>query len=158
MKLKRVNLYWLYTASTVKISDYRSYDKIVSNREKTTSIGEREKGSLYYLVQFLLENGCIGCEGSLFSRLYNTKPVSFVLCGGGRFEAQLGTAADAATTTIFRIQEVKGNSVILQLIDYTGETPTCTTYTVILDLDCVCGIQCYSPILCTLCNEVNTNS
>ena len=108
--------------------------------------------------EVLLENGCIGCEGSLFSRLYNTKPVSFVLCGGGRFEAQLGTAADAATTTIFRIQEVKGNSVILQLIDYTGETPTCTTYTVILDLDCVCGIQCYSPILCTLCNEVNTNS
>ena len=27
--------------------------------------------------EVLLENGCIGCEGSLFSRLYNTKPVSF---------------------------------------------------------------------------------
>ena len=108
--------------------------------------------------EVLLENGCIGCEGSLFSRLYNTKPVSFILCGGGRFEAQLGTVATASTTTIFRIQEVKGNSVILQLIDYTSETPTCTTYTAILDLDCVCGIQCYSPILCTLCNETNTTS
>lgn len=103
--------------------------------------------------EVLLENSCIGCEGSLFSRLYNTKPVSFILCGGVRFEALLGTAPDAGTTTFFRIQEVKGNSVILQLIDYTGDTPVCTNFTIILDLDCVCGIQCYSPILCALCNE-----
>ena len=107
--------------------------------------------------EVLLENGCIGCEGSLFSRLYNTKPVSFILCGGTRFEAQLDTTATAATTTIFRIQEIKGNSVILQLIDYSADTPTCTNYTIILDLDCVCGIQCYPPILCTLCNEINNN-
>lgn len=106
--------------------------------------------------EVLLENNCIGCEGSLFSRLYNTKPVSFILCGGSRFEAALGTATDAATTTCFRIQEVKGNSVILQLIDYSGDTPSCTNYTIILDLDCVCGIQCYSPILCTLCNNNDT--
>lgn len=58
MKLKRVNLYWLYTASSIKISDYRCYDKIVSNRDKTTSVGEREKGSLYYLVDYLLEHNC----------------------------------------------------------------------------------------------------
>lgn len=103
--------------------------------------------------EVLLENSCIGCEGSLFSRLYNTKPVSFILCNGARFEAQLGTATDAATTTIFRIQEIKCNSVILQLIDYSGETPVCASYTTILDLDCVCGIQCYSPITCTLCNN-----
>ncbi len=53
--------------------------------------------------EVLLENSCIGCEGSLFSRLYNTKPVSFILCGGTRFEAQLDTTVDAPTTTIFRI-------------------------------------------------------
>ena len=71
-----------------------------------------------------------------------------------RFEALLGTEPTASTTSFFRIQELKGNSVILQLIDYSGETPVCTNFTIILDLDCVCGIQCYSPILCTLCNEV----
>ncbi len=107
--------------------------------------------------EVLLENSCIGCEGSLFSRLYNTKPVSFILCGGVRFEALLGTEPTASTTSFFRIQEIKGNSVILQLIDYSGETPVCTNFTIILDLDCVCGIQCYSPILCTLCNEVAAN-
>ncbi len=103
--------------------------------------------------EVLLENNCIGCEGSLFSRLYNTKPVSFVLCGGARFEAPLDSTATAATTTVFRIQEVKGNCAILQLIDNYGTTPTCTSFTVILDLDCVCGMQCYAPITCTLCNE-----
>ena len=107
--------------------------------------------------EVLLENSCIGCEGSLFSRLYNTKPVSFILCGGTRFEAQLDTTVDAPTTTIFRIQEIKGNCVVLQLIDYSGDTPVCTNFTTILDLECVCGIQCYPPILCTLCNDVNNN-
>lgn len=105
--------------------------------------------------EVLLENNCVGCEGSLFSRLYNTKPVSFVLCGGTRFGALVSTAADAATTTYFRIQEIKGNCVILQLIDYTGEAPVCLPNTIVLDLDCVCGIQCYAPITCTLCNENN---
>ena len=104
--------------------------------------------------EVLLENSCVGCEGSLFSRLYNTKPVSFILCSGARFEAPLGTAADAATTNFFRIQEIKCNSVILQLIDYSGDTPVCSNYTAILDLDCVCGIQCYSPISCALCNNI----
>lgn len=105
--------------------------------------------------EVLLENNCVGCEGSLFSRLYNTKPVSFILCSGARFEAQLGPLATDPTTTFFRIQELKGNSVILLLIDYSGETPTCSSNTIILDLDCVCGIQCYAPITCTLCNEAN---
>ena len=104
--------------------------------------------------EVLLENSCVGCEGSLFSRLYNTKPVTFILCGGTRFEAQLTPQTDT-TTTYFRIKELKGNSVILQLIDYTGDTPVCLQNTIILDLDCVCGIQCYSPITCTLCNENN---
>ena len=104
--------------------------------------------------EVLLENSCVGCEGSLFSRLYNTKPVTFILCSGTRFEAQLTPQPDT-TTTYFRIKELKGNSVILQLIDYTGDTPVCLQNTIILDLDCVCGIQCYSPITCTLCNENN---
>lgn len=104
--------------------------------------------------EVLLENNCIGCEGSLFSRLYNTKPVSFILCGGARFEAPLTTAVDSPTTAIFRIQEIKGNCVVLQLIDYSGDTPVCTNFTTILDLECVCGLQCYLPILCELCNDV----
>lgn len=133
--------------------------------DKPTSVTTtcKSKNFLYETVkkidqiqkEVLLENNCIGCERSLFSRLYNTKPVSFILCGGERLTAPLGTGDTAVSTSIFRIQEIKGDSVILQLIDYSGESPVCTNYTVIFDLDCACGIQCYAPISCTLCNETN---
>ena len=58
MSYQSVNLYYLYTASSVNIKDFRIYEKILSNRLKSTSLGEREKGSLYYLVDLLLQNGC----------------------------------------------------------------------------------------------------
>ena len=45
------NLYYLYTASKVGIASYRLYDKVLSKREKVVNIGDREKGSLYYLVK-----------------------------------------------------------------------------------------------------------
>ena len=58
MSYKYVNLYYLYTAASVSIKDYRIYEKILSNRLKPTSLGEREKGSLFHLVDVLLENDC----------------------------------------------------------------------------------------------------
>lgn len=138
---------------------------MICDKAIPTTVPAQTKNFIYETVkridqiqkEVLLENNCIGCEGTLFSRLYNTKPVSFTLCSGTRFAAATGTEATAATTTYFRIQEVKGNYVILQLIDYTGDTPTCLNLTTILSLDCVCGMQCYAPILCTLCNEQNDN-
>lgn len=136
---------------------------ICDNKTASVTVSTQTRNFIYETVkridqiqkEVLLENNCIGCEGSLFSRLYNTKPVSFMICNGERFTAQLGPLATDPTTTFFRIQELKGNTVILQLIDYTTDTPTCTNYTAILDLDCVCGLQCFSPITCTLCNEAN---
>lgn len=56
--MRSVNLYHLYTSAKVKISEYRNYEKILSNRTKITNLGEREKGSLYYLVSHLLSNNC----------------------------------------------------------------------------------------------------
>jgi len=129
----------------------------VTNQTNKNCIFETVRRIDQIQKEVLLENNCIGCEGSLFSRLYNTKPVSFILCSGARFNAQLTTAVDAPTTTVFRIQEVKGNCVVLQLIDNSGDTPVCTNFTTILNLDCVCGIQCYSPILCELCSDITAN-
>ena len=56
--MRSVNLYHLYTSAKVKIAEYRNYEKILSSRKKITNLGEREKGSLYYLVSYLLDNGC----------------------------------------------------------------------------------------------------
>ena len=58
MSYSDINLYYLYTASRLNISDYRVYEKILSNRNTITNLGEREKGSLYYLVDLLLDCGC----------------------------------------------------------------------------------------------------
>lgn len=135
---------------------------MICDKASSTTTSTQSKNFIYETVkridqiqkEVLLETNCIGCEGTLFSRLYNTKPVSFTLCSGERFSAVTGTEATATTTTYFRIQEIKGNFVILQLIDYSTDTPTCLNLTTILDLSCVCGMQCYAPILCTLCNEV----
>ena len=55
MSYQPVNLYYLYTASKVSIVDYRNYEKLLSSRAKKTNLGEREKGSLYYLVDLLLK-------------------------------------------------------------------------------------------------------
>ena len=55
MSYQPVNLYYLYTASKVNITDYRNYEKLLSNRSKVTNLGEREKGSLYFLVELLLK-------------------------------------------------------------------------------------------------------
>lgn len=134
---------------------------MICDKPTSVTVTSQSKNFIYETVrkidqiqkEVLLENNCTGCEGSLFSRLYNTKPVAFTLCSGELFTAQLGTVANAGTTSYFRIKEIKGNSVILQLIDYSGDTPTCVNFTAILDLDCVCGIQCFEPINCTLCGE-----
>ena len=56
--MKSVNLYHLYTSAKIKIGEYRNYEKILSSRTYLTNLGEREKGSLFYLVSFLLENKC----------------------------------------------------------------------------------------------------
>ena len=46
MSYQPVNLYYLYTASKVNITDYRIYEKLLSNRSKVTNLGEREKNIL----------------------------------------------------------------------------------------------------------------
>lgn len=55
MSYQHVNLYYLYTASKVSIKDYCLYEKLLSNRLKPTNLGEREKCSLFFLVDLLLQ-------------------------------------------------------------------------------------------------------
>lgn len=95
-----------------------------------------------------LQNTCEGCEGSLFATMYNTRPVSFYLCQGTLFSAI--NPDDQTTTTLFRIEDVRDDGVILRLL-IPGDEVICTNYTVILNLDCACGMQCFAPICCDEC-------
>lgn len=53
MSVVAVNLYDLACAAFLSIDDYRKYEKIQSQREKATHLGEREKKSLSILVSLL---------------------------------------------------------------------------------------------------------
>lgn len=99
-------------------------------------------------------NELSGCDSPLVGRISDTRPVSFTLCSGALFEVQL-TAPNTGETTLFRIEELRGNCVVLRLL-VEGETAiTCTNQTCVLDLCCVCAIQCFEPINCLLCNNTN---
>jgi hypothetical protein len=102
------------------------------------------------------ETGCTGCNDLLVSQttFFNTKPVIFRFGNGEAFTALAGTVE----TNTFRIQELRGSVVILRLLtldDTTGEY-TCTNNTVLLDLDCVCSLQCLAPINCPCCANAAT--
>ncbi len=101
--------------------------------------------------EVLMENSTTGCDGPLISRLYDTKPVSFGLCGGTRLSAYVGYTG--GTTELFRIEEVRGTDVVLRLLVNTEGTVTCTEYTCILDTNCCCSMQCFDPVNCEIMNN-----
>lgn len=100
-----------------------------------------------------IQNSCEGCESSLFSTLYNTKPVTFYLCSGATFSVVLPTDT-TVSTTLFRIEDIREDGVILRLLVTGDGGTTCTNATAILDLDCVCGMQCFPPICCEECTRI----
>ena len=98
-----------------------------------------------------LQTACEGCEGSLVTTFYNTKPVTFYLSGGATFTVTV--PLDGGTTSVFRIEEVRGDSVVLRLLVADADTFTCTNYTVILRMECICALQCFPPICCDTCTR-----
>ena len=100
-----------------------------------------------------VQNLCEGCEGSLISAFYNTKPIIVYLSNGTPLTVNIPEQATLTPTTIFRIENIKNDAVILRLIDSSTETLTCTNYTIILNIDCICALQCLAPICCELCNS-----
>lgn len=103
-----------------------------------------------------VNTACEGCEGSLVSSFFNTKPVTFYLRGGNKFEVTIPDTN--LTTTFFRIENVKNDSVILRLLEIENHCSSfiCTNFTVVLTIDCICAIQCFQPICCPECTKCPT--
>ncbi len=99
--------------------------------------------------EVFLENDCIGCDGGLLSRMYNTKPISLTMCCGSALEQKVGLTGN--TTDLYRIEEVRGTDVILRLLVNDCGQITCTPYTCIFDVNCCCCLQCFEPINCGPC-------
>lgn len=105
-------------------------------------------------------NTCITCETSLVTSANNTIPVTFTLCGNSLFESIL--EMPATLTSYYRIEAVRDRRfVTLRLLEAVEVeetyTLTATDYTCILDLRCVCAMQCFAPITVTTCVRSTTS-
>lgn len=99
----------------------------------------------------LIEEECDNCEGGLMFKLFNTKPVILYLCKGEAFKAEIPGHEEC--TKYFRIQEVKGECVVLRLLVKECEKWICTNFTITLKVSCICAIQCLPPICCKECKS-----
>lgn len=98
----------------------------------------------------LVSNANALCESCLVSAMYNTKPLSLFV-NNTIFEANVGLTT--TTTQYFRVEEVRGNdTVVLRLLVLDDGALTCTNYTVVVNIACICCIQCFGAINCNLTN------
>jgi hypothetical protein len=98
--------------------------------------------------EHLRENDCVGCGGPLIAKVFDTKPIVFTLCNDEKFTAFFGLSAER--TDLFRVEEVMRDCVLLRLLKRDGGCVRCTKFTAILNLDCICAIQCFEPINCRI--------
>lgn len=98
------------------------------------------------------ENSCVTCANSLVSFQNNTLPISFIMRSGGYLTTNL--SLDNETTTIYyKIEAVRScRYVTLRKLENISATLQATPQTLIVDLECVCAIECHSPIQTTNCN------
>lgn len=95
----------------------------------------------------ITNNNLSRCDNCMINMMYNTKPIAIYLCGGARLTIDNGDT----TVNLFRIEEVRGNdTVVLRLLEDTDGTITCTTQTFVMRIECICVIQCFNPINCTI--------
>lgn len=104
-------------------------------------------------VCFEEEERCNPCDKSLIKKQFDTIPVSFFSCSGSPFEAFLEPGNEMEKTSLFRIECIRDcRFVTLRLIERKEVNCKvklkCTDLTCILDLECVCCIQCFDPIDC----------
>lgn len=101
----------------------------------------------------IINNSLTTCDNCLVNAMFNTKPIN-IYCGCTQFVVTL----DGVEYSFFRVEEVRGtDTVVLRLLDSTGEEITCTTETIILNINCICGIKCNPAINCTLtCFQAST--
>lgn len=94
----------------------------------------------------IIANTLSNCENCMISPMYNTKPIA-IYCNCNRFTAEAGIGGPAAT--LFRVEEVRDSeTVLLRLLVTNGTEVTCTNFTIVMRISCICSIQCYDPMNC----------
>lgn len=101
-------------------------------------------------IQLINENSCNTC---IFSPMFNTKPIAVYTCNG-RLEVPT-TITEEETAAFFRVENINGDeTVVLRLLTLVDGVLTCTGNTITIRISCICGIQCFDSINCTLCGDM----
>jgi hypothetical protein len=124
----------------------------LSTTSTSTAVGRNSIADLLRRINEMQKAATVAnansvCDNCLISPMYNTKPIAVYLGCGNRFEAAVGQTG--TTANLFRVEDVRGDdTVVLRLLQNVNQEVTCTTYTVVVRISCICCIQCFDPINC----------
>lgn len=96
----------------------------------------------------VMDSLCVGCTGNLITKVFDTRPITFTLQSNAKFTAFINFTDE--TTSLFRVEDIQGDFVLLRLLEKNGGCVTCTNQTAILDLNCCCCIQCFDAVKCNI--------
>ena len=105
----------------------------VANNENRSSIYTLLKRIDQLQKDVILNNLRNGCENCSLGSLNNTKPIS-IYNSVGMFSATLDSA-NTTNTTLFRVEEVNGETVVLRLLQNIDGVITCTDFTIVYNID-----------------------
>ena len=133
--------------------DTRNNDQVSNRNLRNNNICETLRRIEQVQKEALLASACgrdlTSCDSSLIAAVFNTKPIS-IYTSEGIFEATVGP--NGPFTRLFRVEDVKGcDVVVLRLLTLENGVYTCTPYTFIFKIDCICCLQCFDPTNCPIC-------
>lgn len=96
----------------------------------------------------IMDSLCIGCTGNLITKTFDTRPITFTMQNDAKFTAFINFTDES--TSLFRVEDIQGDFVLLRLLEKNGGCVTCTNQTAILDINCVCCIQCFEAVKCNI--------
>lgn len=94
----------------------------------------------------IVANAVGTCNTCIIAPVYNTKPIAVYLNN----TVLTASVDDQTTANRFRVEEVKGDVVVLRLLVLADTELTCTNLTITVKISCICAIQCFDPITCTI--------
>ena len=100
---------------------------------------------------------CVSCDSCFCNALFNTIPIRLTTCHATAVSGLIGVGG--AATTYFRVECITCDRYVkLRLLSATavGEEIVVagTNYTMVVDLACICSIQCFEPVNILGCTPV----
>lgn len=118
-----------------------------SNNNNNGSIAELLRRIDKMQKDAIAANAIGTCNTCVIAPVFNTKPIAIYLCNEA-LTVPIGNTTEFSNR--FRVEEVKGDIVVLRLLSVVNEELTCTTYTVTVRINCICCVQCFDPITCVI--------